>query len=114
MIETRPVSVIGIIVWSIVISICALALVKMTETFSRVVAYSQLASSESLDDENGIGIECGVISSRDATDHFSIDDTSTGDNETEQDVLSQLNGSSSIFQQQKGQFLDFGLAHGYF
>ena len=98
-IETRPVSVIGIIVWSIVISIGALALVKMTDTLSRVVAYSKLESneSESLDDENGIGIEieCGVISSsRDATDtdHFSIDgnDTSTGDtgeNETEQQVV---------------------------
>ena len=54
----------------------------MTETLSRVVAYSKLESKESADDENGI--ECGVISSRDAAGHFSIDDTSTAENETEQ------------------------------
>jgi len=81
-IETRPVSVIGIIVWSIVISIGSLALAKMTETLSRVVAYSKLESNECTDEENGI--ECGVLSSRDATGHFSIDDTSTDNDDTQQ------------------------------
>ena len=82
MIETRPVSVIGIIVWSVVISIGSLALVKMTDTISRVVQYSKLESNECVDEENGI--ECGVISPQDGTDHFTIDDTSRGDDEDQQ------------------------------
>ena len=81
-IETRPVSVIGIIVWSVVISIGSLALVKMTDTISRVVQYSKLESNECVDEENGI--ECGVISPQDGTDHFTIDDTSRGDDEDQQ------------------------------
>eukprot|EP00984_Skeletonema_dohrnii_P009409 scaffold3606_cov76-Skeletonema_dohrnii-CCMP3373.AAC.2 len=81
-IETRPVSVIGIIVWSIVISIGSLALVKMTDTISRVVQYSKLESNECVDEENGI--ECGVISPQDGTDHFTMDDTSRGDDEDQQ------------------------------
>ena len=91
-IETRPVSVIGIIVWSIVISIGSLALVKVTETLTRVVAYSKLESNECEDEENGI--ECGVVSSRDATGHFSIDDTSTEDDEINEYETQQLESTS--------------------
>ena len=83
-IETRPVSVLGIIVWSIVISIGSLALVKMTETLSRVVACSKLESNECTDEEDGI--ECGVISSRDDKGHFSIDDASTEDDGNNEDT----------------------------
>ena len=57
----------------------------MSETLSRVVAYSKLESNECEEEENGI--ECGMISSRDATGHFNIDDASTEDEEIETEQL---------------------------
>lgn len=62
---------------SMVVSTGSLALVRMTETLSRVVAYSKL--------ESDVGIEYGAIS-RDATDtdQFTINDTSGRDDEAQQ------------------------------
>mmetsp|Transcript_21084 Transcript_21084/g.42177 ORF Transcript_21084/g.42177 Transcript_21084/m.42177 type:complete len:153 (+) Transcript_21084:2127-2585(+) len=54
----------------------------MTATISRVVQYSKLESNECVDEENGI--ECGVISPQDGTGHFTIDDTSRGDDDDQQ------------------------------
>jgi len=77
--ETRPISVIGIIIWSVVVSIASLALVKMTETFSRVVAYTKLDNGVGVEEmDNGIGeIECGEMP-RDATTDESV--SSSDDN----------------------------------
>eukprot|EP00985_Skeletonema_marinoi_P004919 scaffold2131_cov111-Skeletonema_marinoi.AAC.3 len=100
-IETRPLSVIGIIVWSVVISVGSLALAKMTETLSRVVQYSKLESNECVDEENVI--ECGEISSRarDAPGHFSIDDddASRGDDEAQQ---IEIDGASAKKKEHRG------------
>jgi len=83
-IETRPVSVIGIIVWSVVVSIGSLALVKMTEALSRVVVYSKLERDAC--EENDI--ECGVISQDSTdTDRFTIDDMSRRDDEAQQQQM---------------------------
>ena len=70
---------IGIIIWSVVVSIASLALVKMTETFSRVVAYTKLDNGigvEEMDNGNG-EIECGEMP-RDATTDESV--SSSDDN----------------------------------
>lgn len=77
--ETRPISVIGIIIWSVVVSIASLALVKMTETFSRVVAYTKLDNGVGVEEmDNGNGeIECGEMP-RDATTDESV--SSSDDN----------------------------------
>ena len=64
----------------------------MSETLSRVVAYSKLGSNECEDEENGI--ECGVISSRDDTGHFSIDDASSDDDEIDEYETQQLESAS--------------------
>jgi hypothetical protein len=76
--ETRPISVIGIIIWSVVVSIASLALVKMTETFSRVVAYTKLDNGVGVEEmDNGNGeIECGEMpheSVSSSDDNMSID-----------------------------------------
>ena len=77
--ETRPISVIGIIIWSVVVSIASLALVKMTETFSRVVAYTKLDNGVGVEEmDNGNGeVECGEMP-RDATTDESL--SSSDDN----------------------------------
>ena len=77
--ETRPISVIGIIIWSVAVSIASLALVKMTETFSRVVAYTKLDNGVGVEEmDNGNGeIECGEMP-RDATTDESV--SSSDDN----------------------------------
>jgi hypothetical protein len=77
--ETRPISVIGIIIWSVVVSIASLVLVKMTETFSRVVAYTKLDNGVGVEEmDNGNGeIECGEMP-RDATTDESV--SSSDDN----------------------------------
>ena len=82
-IETRPVSVIGIIVWSVLISIGSQALVKMTETLPGVVAYSRLENDACEDN----GIECSVISRDAAADKFTIDDTSRRDDDKAQQQI---------------------------
>ena len=70
--------------WSVVVSIGSLALVKMTEALSRVVVYSKLESDAC--EENDI--EFGVISQDSTdTDRFTIEYMSRRDYEAQQQQM---------------------------
>ena len=76
-IETRCISVSGILLWAVLISIGSQALVRMTDALSRAVAYSKLESNAC----DGNGIELNTV------DRFVIDDEATSreeNNETEE------------------------------